>query len=74
MCVTACPYPCRCFSVATGEAFAVKCLDPWHYVHYPDLAENEVGGLVMANGMGLPRVVKFVELFSVPSGVFLILE
>ena len=74
MCVNACPYCCRCFSVATGEAFAVKCLDPWRDVRYPDLADNEIGGLVMANGMSVPRVVKFVEVFSVPSGVFFILE
>ena len=73
MCVTACRYR-RCFSVATGEAFAVKYVDPWHDVRYPYLAENEVDGLVMANGMGVPRVVNFIELFSLPSGIFFILE
>ena len=74
MCVTACTYPCRCFSAATGEAFAVKCLDPWLNEQYPDLAENEMGGLIVANDMSVPRVVKLVEVFSLPSGVFFILE
>ena len=70
-----CLYRCRCFSAATGQAFAVKRLSPLLLERYPYLELNETGGLFLANGLGVPRVVKFVDQFYLPScEVLLVLE
>ena len=65
----------RCFDRATGEELAAKRLSVRQQKRYPYLMDNEITGLLQANGFLVPRVVRFIDLSALPTGeTFLILE